>query len=658
MPETLEPDKHALDGVVRGLSAASKALRLYPATSPIPRQAVEAVAAALDGYLVIESSLHLAVGREGLTHSGELVAANSPGASDLAEDLRTHGVAEIEFVPGCTPEDLLGLLTVVMRDPEETREQGGVSALLGAAGVHGVRTTDIHLTVMEEELPDGEVDDFFRELASDADKLSTWLEAMAKRDPSALEDGLAELVAAAGEDGLEALAANLARAFADQDIPGRDALLSAAMEAGAQRDIAGQAFGHVGADVLASALTGGAFGANMLSLSSAMTRLPFGDRLSQVLEEVRRALPESGHTDREADFLGHMMEIRARTEPEPALVDADQTYRTIAKLADVSEEETERARSETAGARAFASAVATMLALLDQEQDATLYRRSVESLSALVPRLAEDGDLALAAQVLRELHAREESAAKPWPDLDAMLRGAIAAATGRRTMAAVLAAIIEDPGIARAARELVRLAGDGSDVALAEEALALKEDGLRAAEELVGHRIVDLLAAAAAGAQWFQVGAIARRLGAESDQRSIDALRRLASRPDEQSRREVANGLAGVDAPEAVRVLAGLARDDSAEVAAAAIRALSKSGHVEATEALARRLSELDIDGRDFVLAREIIGALARVDDPSATHALEALSGRKALIKRGHFAEVQELARQALEYRAKRGGPR
>lgn len=658
MPDTFDPDKRVLDGVVRGLSAASKALRLYPPTSPIPRRSVESAATSLDDYLGVNSTLRLAVGRDGLTHLDEPVAANSPGVGDLAEDLRAHGVAEIEFVPGCTASDLLGLLTTVMRDPAETRDQGGVSALLGAAGVQGVRTTDVRLAVVEDKLPEEDIDEFFRELAGDPDRLSAWLAAMSERDPSALADGLHELAAAAGEGGVEALAANLARAFADQEAPGRDALLSVAMQEGEQRDIAGQVFGHLGTDVLASALTGGVFGTNMLSLSSAMSRLPFGDRLSQILDEVRQALPEAGHTGKEAEFLAHMMDVRARTEPEPALADADQTYRTVARLADVSEEETERARSETAGARAFASAVATMLALLDQEEDVTLYRRSVESLSALVPRLTEDGDLALAAQVLRELHAREESAAKPWPDLDATLRGAIASATGRRTMAAVLGAILEDPSAVPSAREIVRLAGDGSDVALAEEALALKEDGLRAAEQLVGRRIVDLLAGAAVGAQWFHTGAIARRLGSESDPRAVDALRQLASRPDEQSRREVANGLAGIESPEAVRVLATLAHDPSPEVAASAIRSLSKSGRGDAASALAGRLRELDVDGKDFVLAREIIGALARIEDPSADDALRVLHDRKALIKRGHFAEVQELARQALEYRAKRGGPR
>jgi hypothetical protein len=67
--------------------------------------------------------------------------------------------------------------------------------------------------------------------------------------------------------------------------------------------------------------------------------------------------------------------------------------------------------------------------------------------------------------------------------------------------------------------------------------------------------------------------------------------------------------------------------------------------------ALEIRLSELDVYGKDFPLAREVIGALAHTPDTSAAEVLGRLSSRRTFIKRGHFAEVQELARQALAAR-------
>lgn len=648
--------KRELEDVVRGLSAATKALRLYPATSPMPRQAVEVAENALATYLATYPELSLSVSRDGLTFDGQPVAPGSPGVTDLAEDLRSHGVKDIGFVPGVSAEDILGFLGVVMRDVAETRDQGGVSAILTTAGIVGITASDVQLVVVEEEdlAPEGDIDEFFRQLAGDAEKLAAWLAQVARRDPSALSDGLAELAAASGPDGLAELARNLAEAFSAQDATGKDAVFGAAMSPGIQQDVVGRALESLATGDLASALTDGLYGRNMLSLSNAMSELPFGDRLAKIMEEVQRSLPEIGHSVKEAEFLEHMMHVHAMTEPEPSLVEVDQTYKTVAKLADVTPEETERALSETEGARAFASAVATILAFLDQEEELELYQRSLESLSALVPRLVEEGDLDLAAQVLEELHAREERSTKPWPELDGMIRSAITTATGRRTMEAVLQAVTSDPDALEAARTIVQRSGDGADIALAEEALALKGPGLAAAEDLVGRRIVNLFAAAAPGLPWHQIGPVVKRLSTESDPRSVEAVRMLASRPDEQSRRETAAALAEGGA-NAVAPLADLARDPNEEVAVTAARSLAKIGGAEGAAALATRLGELDVDGKDFMLAREVIGALARVEHPAAGDAIKALVDRKALIKRGHFAEIQQLAQQADAYRKKRG---
>ena len=86
-----------------------------------------------------------------------------------------------------------------------------------------------------------------------------------------------------------------------------------------------------------------------------------------------------------------------------------------------------------------------------------------------------------------------------------------------------------------------------------------------------------------------------------------------------------------------------------------AARTIAKSGVHGAAVLLASRLAELDVDTTDFTLARELIGALARTPEPAAEEALGRLAGRRALIKRGRFAEVQKLVSQALALR-ERGG--
>ena len=68
-------DKLKIDRVLRMLATASRSLRLYPAASPIPRQSVDAVTAALDEVFAEgRDELKLAVARDGFETDGEPVA--------------------------------------------------------------------------------------------------------------------------------------------------------------------------------------------------------------------------------------------------------------------------------------------------------------------------------------------------------------------------------------------------------------------------------------------------------------------------------------------------------------------------------------------------------------------------------------------------------
>jgi hypothetical protein len=331
----------------------------------------------------------------------------------------------------------------------------------------------------------------------------------------------------------------------------------------------------------------------------------------------------------------------------------------VASIAELTQEEVESLKAYTNEGREGAStaSVNTILTLLDQQQDFELYCRTADALAALVPRLIETGELTLAHKVLRELSAREGRAVQPWPELNGRLRAAIGTAVSPKSMAALIGAVISNPDVLPQARDIARLAGEAAGPAMIEQAIALKAEGIAAAEQIVGRRIVDLLAAYLPHAQWFQLSHAVARLARESDPRSQQAVEAAIRRPDEQSRREIANGLA-LAGTSGSRLLAAMMRDDSPEVATVAIRGLARGGAPDAGMLLAARLEEMDIDGKDFPLAREVIGALARVTDSAAGDALTRLASRKTLIKRGHFAEVQDLASQALAARAQRGGAR
>jgi hypothetical protein len=190
------------------------------------------------------------------------------------------------------------------------------------------------------------------------------------------------------------------------------------------------------------------------------------------------------------------------------------------------------------------------------------------------------------------------------------------------------------------------------------EAIALKQPGLAIAEQIVGRRMGDLLSQEALQAQWFQLAPVAKWLATNGEPRSVRSLETLLRRGDEQSRREVVAGLAEAGGPVAERLLAYALRDPSAEVAIVAARALGTCDSVRAGELLAARLSEIDIDHADFVVGRELIASIARCPGSTADEALGRLAGRRSLMKRGHFAEVQVLVNQARDQRSRTGSLR
>lgn len=645
---------------MRSVSTASRSLRLYPPTSPIPHETVSAAVTALDHFFATGFPvLSVSLARDGFAFAGEPVAVNVQGVGDLACELRAHGVAEIDFQPGVSVDELLEFLMISARGHEVVSAEGGLAVLAAAAGVEHVRVTDVHLTVVDTNAPadDPGYGDFLRDLVGDPAKLTTWFSAASCGDPASFEDGLIELMRAAGPDGLSQLMNSMGTAFLAQSSDGKDALLGLSMDDGPVRDLTGRMFGVLGAPDIAESVLGGELGKNMLSLSSALTSLPLQQAAAQVRAEVQAMLPMAGHTPKEAAFLEHMLEVRGRKEAEQSLVDADRTYRAVAEASALKDEDVARARaalSTSAGALSAAS-VRTMLALLDQQKDFELYCAGADNLARMVPQLIEQGDFALASRVLAELANRESLNTGPWPELSGRLRDAIATAAGPRSMDALVNAVVANPEMESVAIQIVRHAGDSGGATLVATAITHKAAGLEVAERLLGRRLIDLLHTAAGSAQWFQLTPIVTRLADAGDPRSIATIEALLARPDEQSRREVATGLAGLGTPAAVRLLGQTLRDPSPEVAMVAARAISKSGVPGSATLLAGRLSELDVDTGDFLLARELIAGLARTPEPAAAAALAKLGSRRALIKRGHFTEIQQLVAQAQAVRARDG---
>lgn len=646
----------AVEAVVRSLTTAAKTLRLYPPSSPIPMQAMEATSGAVADVLRTRPTLPLVVARTGFTFHGS--AVNVAGASDLANVLTAHGVAEVDFLPGCTTAELLAFLGVILRDAPDVQAEGGAAAALALAGVANVVVSEVVLTTaVTETVAAEDVDAFLRELAADEQKLAAWLAAAASGDPAALSDGLAELARAVGPEGASALEATLGRAYLAQDAASRDALVGLALGKGDASGVLQGMMQSLRPTEVATSLADGLYAKNMLSMSNVLTSIPFAS-LDAIIEELRPMLATEGHSDRELGFLGHMLEVRTRGGREAPLADRQLDYQRVADLARVDSATLDSARTEigASGRTLNTRTVNAMLSLLDQQQDFDLWSKTLQNLASIVPRLISQRELGLADRVFADLAGRESRTTRPWPGLADQMRSAFDRATSAEAMSSLLTTVLDDPGQLQGATSILKRVDPAAQQRLVAAALDQRQrDGLAVAEQLLGRRLVGLLVALAPDVQWFQAGTVALRLSQETDLHSRDALISLSRRPDERSRQEVAKALAGSPAALAVSVLAEMVGDASLEVAVTAARSLGHTTALGAAGALERSFAALDAVGKDFPLAREILSALARTPDAEATGVLERISNQRMLIKRGHFAEIQNLARQAIASRGKGG---
>jgi hypothetical protein len=646
-----------IDRVLRMLTTASRSLRLYPPASPIPRQSVEAVTDALtDLFATGADSLHLAVAREGFESGGVPVAVGVPGGLELSAELRAQGVSAMRFSREANGDEILKLLLVLARPPHEVRLSGGFDAQLEAEGVRGVTVTVVQLTVVEAATPDDMIGDgrgngfeggsgAALELAADPGKLGSWLSNAAGGDRSDLRAELLSLVEAVGPQSIDRLAASLSTVFAEQSTPTRDALLGLAMEAGPFRDLMAEMFRRQSASEIAGAVLGGSFGRNMLSLSQALTALPLDRVDAAVREQIKAMLPGAGHTDAEARFLDHMIEVRKKSESEPSLAASDQTYLAVAQASAIRPDDLATAgRAVHASAAAVdAAGVRTMLTLLDQQTDPAQVCASANNLGSMVARLLPSGQIALADFVLAELDARTDRVR-----LDTMFAGSVT----HEALGSLIDAVLGDRSLEPAAGRIVTVLGEPAIAPFVAEAIARKAEGLQLAEKFFGRRIIEPLNTAVLRAEWFQLAPVVTRLAQEGDARCGATIEALVRRPDTQTRKEVVNGLTAAGGVLANQILGELVSDPDPDIVVAAARALARSGLPGSGAPIAARIAQLDLDNADFELARELIGALAHTPDRAADELLSKLASRRAILKRGRFNDVQAVVSAARKVRA------
>jgi len=639
-----------LSAVMRSLGATWRALRLYPASSPMTVEAAERVCSAVDEYVQAEPSLRLDVVREGFILRGVDGVLTAPGVADLTDALGAHGVGEVHFVAPPSPDEVLALLSAALLRPQELHEQGGMQKALSAQGVTAIRVVSVVLSKIETppEIPEEEADKFLAELAADAGRLAVWLRSLLASDDEGLAEGLLTLANASGD--VRVFGRTLAAAFLELDAEDKDRLIESAIHLDPVRHIAVEMIANLSATEIVAAIRGGRYGENLSGLSFALTNLPVGERADELVKETEDALRAADASEAEIALLAHLIGVRSSATPEPALAEADPLYHAMIDDTLLHPDRFDAVLAELSQrSRLDADSVATILVLLDSADDAQAYSRVLTALGRAVPHLLELGDAALAMQVLTEITRRSVSSDKPWPGLDELFAGALDEACGMKAMSALLAMVSEDRSAIDYAKEFVTLGGETAARNLAAAAVASeREDGLDCAELVLGRRLPELVAPDAATADARHAAKLAEMCARDGGPVCQQALALLASRPEDKVRAETARGLAAAGGPAMKSLMPRLLRDDSSAVSLVAARSLIRTGQPEAVGMLSSRIHEFE--GKDDLdIAQEMMRLLASSGSPAAETALKELAEKGSLLRRGRSAALKRIAKEALD---------
>lgn len=614
------------------------------------QEAAQRACAAIEEYLQAEPSLKLDVVRGGFILRGIDDLFTAPGAADVADALGEHGVGELYFLAPPPVEDLLALVEAAQSTPSDLIERGGMQVVLAEAGATTIRVVPVVLTKIETppEIPEDEADRFLAELAADAARLTVWLRSLLSADDEGLAEGILTLQRASGD--VKAFGRTMAAAFLELDSNDKDRLIESSITLEPIREVSVEMLANLSSVELTAAIRGGRYGQNLMSISYALTAVPYGDRTPELLGEIEEALRAADVSDDAIEFLEKMIVLRCASGPEPDLPAVHPEYVSMLEASRLAPDQIDRARrSVVSRQRLDLAGVTTLVELLDLAPEIDSYSDVLGSLARSVPHLLEAGDTEVALAVVRELSGLAESSKKPWPGLSDRFAQAMQEACGQRSMMAVLGSAAPRESALESARELVALGGEAAAAALAHASIESDAEGsLDFAEEVLGRRLSDFLVSRAGGVDPRHVAKLAELFARDGGPRAMQALGQLVARPEDQVRSRTLRGIIEAGGNAVGVFVPKLLRDPTQSIAVLGVQALAANIDPQSLAMLADRLAEIQGED-DLPLGREIIAVLAASDSPDAEAALQEVAERGSFIRKGRHAEMKRLAREALE---------
>ena len=674
------------EGLLKAMSAASRTLRLYPETSPLPLQAVRNFHGLLSQALAEKPFISIGVVREGFTFQGERFAEGHEGLKAFATDLFARQVSAFIFRVGVNEREILEFLRILALDPMIIREQGGLTAMLLEHQVTNLVVDEIELHVVDEETVGGAtgemvmtlVDDvsqsavkavehFFVSLSSSVPEMVEWLRSVSPPPTGPGQSTADDLFGAVRQLGTSITATtelpqeqapylrNIAEGVLALDEPLRSEVVCERMiPAAAASPLFAKILSQFSESELASLLAS-AGETGMGTVQKLLGDLSIlGDRQEQVYSLLEQMLFEKGHSQEEMAEL--KVALTGQAAQRTAQGVSEEVVEVLLAVSEYSDEDLRciGSSSDTCDDDATcASGVRIQLALLALAEDEAEYGATLECLPELLARLVEYGNVEVAADSLDWASAHARSVMKMWPTAGERLKQLVAQ-SGRREVMECLVEFLRRHTAERDVRAVTRYVSLLSDSsieylidALAEENVVANRKRLCAVLSETGRKAVHVLGSKLGDPRWFLVRNVVSVLGMMRDSAALPYLERSLAHPDARVRAEAVRAVGMIRDPSAASWLIQRLYDPDHGIKVAAARWLGRMRATEAVSALCQ-LADNRVRG-DIEVVKAAIQALGQIGDESARPALERVASRRAILRRSRVRELRALAVDALK---------
>lgn len=645
------PVPQVVEGFLKELLGAKKAVKLYPAGNPLAAEWIQRLhrnleSARQDG---LPGSLRIANSR--WEWEGGHLESRDKALDAFRFELETRHINELVIESGVEPWELRDLLDCLNLGQQELDAAGGPQAVLtqknvvhitlrglfwgeGAGiGAAGPGVAAARLDVLEA-LVNAIVEalaDQFRELTYDRKRLAPWLLELA--EPGGAEGAFA---------GIEMLVP-LIEAEPDKEL--RYRILTESIVALPD---------PLRATLAGTWLMPRAWIPDVLSL---LTRFS-GDELAQLtalvpataLEEIRANLEEMPAEDwRKARLREALEDALAAKEtpsaPAEALIAEDDP--AVAKLGEV-------VRAAGAPDAVLGHSVNILFHLLGTVETEAYPVFLIDALEEAIAEGLTRNELRLALRILRALNSLEKLRPQWVAEHQRrlyLLQKRLSAGSHVSLLVDVLRRS-EGPDEIRGATEYLGLLGNEATQEFV--AVLVREEDAHARGRLL--EVLAALGPAAVPAIRAHVAdgpsgltrhlvALLARIG---DPATYPVVEKLVRHEHPQVRREVARALAALGGKQAMRPLIEYLADPDSEVRLAAMKLLGSLMDAEAVGPLHDFLSTPTRTVTDLLLKREIIGALASIASPEARQVLQAIARRRVWPWQQNERKVRQLAQDAL----------